>query len=165
MRQSKKAPNEMVNGAWKVHLADCYGRFQLALMLLKHPPAAVDTLLGAWQDYIKSPDCQREQERARRGRWQEVRPEALEQKRREGDLKARTLRLRCLFRRMRRYWRDLDSGRIQEFPAQHKELYRKYLTGELAAEGDALTVQHGYGHLRTRPDRLGARGILRSNLP
>ena len=60
----------MANGAWKVYLADCWGRAQLALMLLKHPPAAVDTLLGAWQDYIKSPDYQREQERATQGQSQ-----------------------------------------------------------------------------------------------
>ena len=56
---------------------------------------------------------------------------------------------------MRKYERDLGSGRLDAVPAQHKDLYDRYLLGLLAQELDALTAQHGHGQLRERPERLG----------
>ena len=63
-RLSKKRANEMVNGAWKTHLAKACGRSQLATALLKHPPAAVHTLLESWQHYMLSGELRSQRERA-----------------------------------------------------------------------------------------------------
>ena len=164
-RASKKAANELVNGAWKVHLARCYGRMQLGLMLLKHPPAAVETLLEEWRGYVASDAYQREKARAHRYRPHELTPEIEEEKRGQQQLKQQAHRFRHSFRLMRKYQRDLRLGRRDDVPAHHQDLYGRYMTGDLGRELDEVTVQHGYGQLRGRPERLGACGMLRPSPP
>ena len=65
-RLSKKQANEKVNDAWEFELAKSCGRFQLALELLKHPLAAVHTLLESWQQYITSSGHRSQKARAKR---------------------------------------------------------------------------------------------------
>ena len=65
-RLSEKQANEKVNDAWEFELAKSCGRFQLALELLKHPLAAVHTLLESWQQYITSSGHRNQKARAKR---------------------------------------------------------------------------------------------------
>ncbi len=60
--------NDMLNGAWRVHLANTCGRHQLAIALLKYPTAAVDTLLEHWREYINSDEYRQHKARAKRNR-------------------------------------------------------------------------------------------------
>ena len=60
---SKERAHEMVNGAWKTHLAKSCGSSQLAVALLRHPPTVVHTLLESWQQYMLSDQLRSERER------------------------------------------------------------------------------------------------------
>ena len=72
-RQSKKQANTLVNGAWNTHLFHLYGRGgkQLAIGFLKLPSTMVDTMLQQWQEYMNSPEYQKDRSRARKNRPQD----------------------------------------------------------------------------------------------
>ena len=119
------------------------------------------SLWGDLLAYIKSDEYQSEQERARRGRREEERPEAIERRDRDRDLRAETVRKRFEFRRMRQLDLDMRAGHIEEIPPQNKDLYRRYVSKELHIELDEWTRKHGYGIFRACPGGIGARGMLR----
>ena len=53
-RESKKGAKDKVNGAFNAHLKQLYGHSQCAKFFVKYPPAALDSLLEAWQGYMVS---------------------------------------------------------------------------------------------------------------
>ena len=78
---STHAANRMLTGAWKVELMRICGRYQLAIALLKHPLAAVHTLLASWKDYMESDVCSRQKERAKRYRVEYPMPDIRKRRR------------------------------------------------------------------------------------
>ena len=126
---------------------------------------AASFLRNPWETRNDPEKYQQEKARAHRYCAEELTPQIVEEKRGQQELKQRVLGLRQSFRLMRKYERDLGSGRLDAVPAHHQELYDRYLTGDLSRELDALIAQHGYGQLRGRPERLGACGILRASPP
>ena len=160
-RLSKKQANEKVNDAWEFELAKSCGRFQLALELLKHPLAAVHTLLESWQQYITSSEHRSQKARAKRHWPEELTQEISEEKQQQRELKLRLFRLRNLRRRMKKYSSELSAGKIRHVPQQHAEFFERYVSGHFDQEIDALTEQHGFGLLRTRLEHLGPLGLTR----
>ena len=80
-RDLQKGANPMLHGAWKVELMRICGRYQLAIALLKHPLAAVHTLLASWKDYMESDVCSRQKERAKRYRVEYPMPDIRKRRR------------------------------------------------------------------------------------
>ena len=65
---------------------------QLALALLRHPTAMVNTLLESWAQYLESPQYLKE--KARTQKLDETNAEAVNEKRRHLQLKMRAHQLR-----------------------------------------------------------------------
>ena len=59
-RESKKKANQLQNGAFKAFLHQECLNMHLALALLKHPTATVNTLLDELRQYLQSPQYQQE---------------------------------------------------------------------------------------------------------
>jgi hypothetical protein len=162
-RESKSKANELINGAWKSHLATKYGRHQLAIALLRCPSAAVHTLLGDWRAYIVSEEYLMQKKRSKRYRPEELTPMIAEGKQKQQALKVEVQRLRILRRCMARYKREFTAGARREVPAQHKVVYKRFLSGAFDSDFDDLTWKHGFGQLRTQPKIIGAPGFVRGN--
>ena len=145
-RDSKAAARRLVNGAFKSHLKDEYGRAGLAIEFLRTPPAMVDTLLAKWREYMRSDEYLKEKERACRDR-------TAEKKAAEVEAKMKVCRLRDQKRKARRMEREKWHLR----PDQNI-LYQRYITGSLDQELDDAVRQHGYGQLSSG-EFLGAFGL------
>ena len=130
-RANKKKAKENVNGAWKAHLASTCGRYQLAIALLRYPPAAVDTLLENWRRYTESDQYRKEKERAKQYRPEELTPELSQERQKQEMLKTETQRLRKLRRRMMYYARQIDEGVIQEVRAEHRKDFERFRSSAL----------------------------------
>ena len=91
-RESKRKAQQLRNGAFKAFLQQECVNVQLALALLKHPTAMVNTLLESWAQYLESPQYLKEKARAQK--FDETNAEAVNEKRRHLQLKMRVHHLR-----------------------------------------------------------------------
>ncbi len=152
-RASKAQANKLVNGAWKVHLADKYGPRgrQLAMSFLKCPSTNVYSLLDQWGKYLQSSDFQEERERSRQDRHGEA------TKHKEEVAKTKVYRLRHQVRQCTMLERKLKRGALKRVPYWQKDMYDSYVEGRLSKELDEATYAHGYGKLSTG-EMIGAFG-------
>jgi hypothetical protein len=51
-RASKKEARDRVHSAFHAHLKHVYGHSQMGKLFVKYPPAALNSLLEAWQQYV-----------------------------------------------------------------------------------------------------------------
>ena len=153
-RASKKQARDLLNGAFKAFLQQECMNTQLALALLKHPTAMVNTLLEAWAQYLASEQYLKEKARAQK--LDENNTETVNEKRRQLELKTRVHRLRYQVRQAKALHRN--SKAISD---KDRELYEAWLSGNLSKELDECTRAHGYGKLPSTGamlENLGFRG-------
>ena len=147
-RKSKKEARDKVHSAFHAHLKHVYGHQQMGKFFVKYPPAALSSLLEAWQQYMASPEYHRQ--RARSDRRNESAGVVHQQR----QLKHRCHVLRYQRRRAVK-WAPLVQNGIWLGPDVQKLVHRLW-SGELDAEVDELTKQHGYGKLHATPGYLFA---------
>ena len=141
-RASKKKANNLLNGAFKTFLQQECINSQLAIALLKHPPATVDTLLESWAVYLESSTYK--EEKARAQKLDETNEEAVKEKRRFFKLKMRAHHLRHQVRQARYLERNPDA-----ITDKNQWVHDKYVSGKLSEALDESTRDHGYGMLST----------------
>ena len=134
--------------AFNASMKQVYGHSQIAKLFLKCPPAALNSLLEAWQQYMASSEYR--EQRARSDRSNKS-ADVVHQQR---QLKHRCHVLRYQRRRAVK-WAPLVENRIWLGPDVQKLVHRLW-SGELDAELDELTKQHGYGKLHATPGYLFA---------
>ena len=110
----------------------------------------VDTLLRQWREYMESPECRQERDRARLHRTEE-------NKQGEVNAKVKVHSMRHQRRRCKMLRRKLEEGTVREVPYSDKDLCERYLDERLGEEIDEATKIYGYGNLSTGI-RLGAFG-------
>ena len=115
---------------------------------LKYPPAALNSLLEARQQYLASSEYHRRRARSDRGN------ESADVIRQQREFKHSCHVLRSQRRRAVK-WAQLVQNGIWLGPDVHKLVHRLW-SGELDAEVDELTKQHGYGKLHATPGYLFA---------
>ena len=115
---------------------------------LKYPPAALNSLLEAWQQYMASSEYHRQRARSDR------RNESADVIRQQRELKHRCHVLRWQRRRAVRL--DSTMGDGKWIPPDEHELVCRLRSGALDAELDELTRQHGYGKLHATDRYLSA---------
>jgi hypothetical protein len=153
-RASKKEARSLINGAWKSYVRDCCISVALATAFLKHPPAAVDTLLAAWVKLMSSDEFALE--RARSAKVQKGLEKAEAEKLRQVELKIKVYKLRHIRRQMVALVKKKRENLIQSIPESEKVNFERFMSGALDDELDALTIQHGYGKLRKQDKLLQA---------
>ena len=147
-RWSKKQAREKVRSASNAHLKHSYGHSQMAKFFLKYPPAALDSLLHAWRQYLASSEYRRQRDRSDpRNELPGVIRKQRELKRRCHVLRAqRRLAVRCHFM--------LQSGKW--LPRHLYDLVQRLRNGALDTALDRLTRKHGYGKLHATRGYLSA---------
>jgi hypothetical protein len=148
-RESKKRARTLTNGAFKAFLQQDCMNTQLALALLKHPTAMVNTLLELWAQYMESDEYLKEKVRA-----QEADENNLAEKNRLLDLKIRVHRLRHQVRLARSLHRNPNA-----ITDKNRKVYEEWRSGELSEELDLLTRDHGYGKLQATGEMLESSGF------
>ena len=133
---------ELVRGAWKSELSLRYGRYQLAIALLKNPATDIDALLKSWAEYMSSAEFLKQKVRSQKE------PDS-DEKEREVKLKVKLHGLRHQKRRAENLDRQLRRKVILTVPPRDRDLYKRWTSGALAQEIDRLTRLHGYGKLST----------------
>ena len=113
------------------------------MLFLRHPAAAVDTLLEAHAAYMASPDHAAETQRAKRPR--DTDDEAIAEKSRQVQLKLQAARLRGQRRQMIALKRKISAGEMAAPPWRQAKLYHMWQSGELEHNLDEIIAQHGYG--------------------
>ena len=141
-KASKQNARNLLNGAFKSHLRQVYGRYQLAFAFLECPATMVDTLLNKWAMHMQSPEYQAEVQRARKGRHG---PE----KDSEVAAKVAVYQLRYERRRAQLLTKRLQSDARFELSKWDKQVYERYLKGDICRELDDAKRKHGYGTLST----------------
>jgi hypothetical protein len=151
-RESKKKARELLNGAFKAFLQQECMNSQLALALLKHPTAMVNTLLESWAEYLESPAYM--EEKARAQKLDETNAEAVNEKRRHLKLKMRVHHLRHRVRQAKALHRNQEA-----ITDKNRKLYEEWLSGTLTEELDECTRAHGYGKLQSIGEMLENSGF------
>ena len=151
-RHSKKQARDLRNGAFKAFLQQECMNVQLALALLKHPTAMVNTLLESWAQYLESPQYLKE--KACGQRFDETDAEAVNEKRLQLELKMRVHQLRHRVRQAKALHRNQT-----QITDQNRELYDKWRSGKLTEELDECTRAHGYGKLQSTGEMLENSGL------
>ena len=120
----------------------------MAKFFLKYPPAALDSLLQAWRQYIALSEYRRQRDRSDpKNELPGVIRKQRELKRRCYELRAqRRLAVSCHFM--------LQSGKWLSWDLY--DLVQRFRNGALDMELDQLTTQHGYGKLRATDGYLSA---------
>ena len=147
-RASKTKARTLTHGAFHAHLKHVYGHSQMGKFFLKYPPAALNSLLEAWQQYIASNEYHRQRARSDR------RNESADVIRQQRELKHRCHVLRWQRRRAVRL--DSTMGDGKWIPPDEHELVCRLRSGALDAELDEITRQHGYGKLHAPDGYLSA---------
>ena len=147
-RESKRIARDKVHSAFNAHLKHVYGHSQIAKFFLKYPPAALNSLLEAWQRYMASREYHQQRERSDR------RAESLDVIHRQRELKHRCHVLRSQRRRADKFATTMGNGKW--IPPDMYELVRRLRNGALDAELDELTRRHGYGKLHATDGYLSA---------
>ena len=119
----------MLNGAFKAYLHQECMNVQLALALLRHPTAMVNTLLESWAEYLESAEYA--DEKARAQKLDETNAEAVNEKRRHLQLKMRVYHLRSRARQARALDRNPEA-----ITDKNRKLYDEYRSGKLTKELD-----------------------------
>ena len=127
---------------------------QLALALLKHPKAMLNSLLEAWAQYLESPQYLQERERSRK--QDESNQEAMEVKRRQVELKMKVHRLRHQVRQAKVMHRN-----PHKITRENRGLYQRWRSGQLGDELEEYTRVHGYGKLESTGEVLRRDGYPR----
>ena len=151
-RESKKSAQKLRNGAFKAFLHQECMNVQLALALLKHPTATVNTLLDSWARYLESPQYQ--QERARAQKVDKSNADAVNEQQYRLQLKLRVHRLRAQVRQAEALHRNPKG-----IPAKHRKLYEEWQSGKLIEALDEATQEHGYGKLHSTGEMLEVSGF------
>ena len=154
-RGSKKQAQQLLNGAFKAFLQQECMNTQLALALLRHPTAMVNTLLESWAEYLASPEYLKEKARAQK--LDESNVEAVNEKRRHLQLKMRVYHLRSRVRQAKALDRNPEA-----ITDKNRKLYEEWKSGKLTKELDECTRAHGYGKLQSTGEMLencGFRGL------
>jgi hypothetical protein len=154
-RASKKKARELLTGPFKAFLHQECRHPQLAIALLKHPTAMVNTLLESWAQYLESPQYLKEKARAQKP--DETNAEAVNEKRRHLQLKMRVHHLRHQVRQAKALHRNQEA-----ITDKNRKLYEEWLSGKLIQELDECTRAHGYGKLQSTGEMLensGFRGL------
>ena len=151
-RGSKKKARILLNGAFKAYLHQECRNVQLALALLRHPTAMVNTLLESWAEYLESP--QYLQEKARAQKLDETNAEAVNEKRRHLQLKMRVHHLRHRVRQAKALHRNPKA-----ITDENRKLYDEWFSGKLIEELDECTRAHGYGKLQSTGEMLECSGV------
>ena len=125
---------------------------QLALALLKHPTAMVNTLLESWAEYLESDEYLKEKARAQK--HDDTNEEAVHEKRRQLQLKMRVYHLRSRVRQARALDRNPEA-----ITDKNRKLYDEYRSGKLTKELDEYTRAHGYGKLQSTGEMLENSGF------
>ena len=125
---------------------------QLAMALLKHPTAMVNTLLESWAQYLESP--QYKQEALRAQKIDKKNAEAVNEKRRQVQLKMHVHRLR----RQVRQAKALDRDPTRAITKDNRKLYQDWRSGKLSREVEECTRAHGYGKLESTGEILQSAG-------
>ena len=99
--------------------AHCPAVPENSILLLKHSPANVDTLLKAWEEYVTSLDCKSEKHRSSQYRYAR-------------SITSRVARGIC------------NSKELYD----NETLLREYATGDLMEKLNKATRAHGFGLLR-----------------
>ena len=142
----------MLNGAFKAFLQQECMNPQLALALLKHPTAMVNTLLESWAEYLESDEYLKEKARAQK--HDDTNEEAVHEKRRHLQLKMRVYHLRSRVRQARALDRNPEA-----ITDKNRKLYDEYRSGKLSKELDEYTRAHGYGKLQSTGEMLKVSGL------
>ena len=151
-RNSKKKAQALRNGAFKAYLHQECLNVQLALALLKHPTATVNTLLDELRQYLQSPQYQ--QEKARAQKPDENNADAVSEKRHQLQLKMRVHHLRHQVRQAKALHRG--SKPITD---KNRKLYAEWQSGKLTKKLDECTRMHGYGKLHSTGEMLEFSGF------
>ena len=146
----------MYNGAFKAFLQQECMNVQLALALLRHPTAMVDTLLESWAEYLESP--QYLNEKARSQKLDKTNAEAVNEKRRHLKLKMRVHLLRHQVRQAKALHRNPKA-----ITDKNRKLVDELLSGRLIQELDECTRLHGYGKLQSTGEMLEVSGFRGPN--
>ena len=152
-RESKRKARELTNGAFKAFLQQTCMNVQLALALLKHPTATVNTLLDELRQYLQSPQYQ--QEKARAQKPDENNADAVSEKRHQLQLKMCVHHLRHQVRQAKALHRG--SKPITD---KNRKLYTEWKSGKLTKKLDECTRMHGYGKLHSTGEMLEVSGFL-----
>ena len=153
-RESKKKARDLHHGAFQAYLQqECMNK-QLALALLKHPKAMLNSLLEAWAQYLESPQYLQERERSRK--QDESNQEAMEVKRRQVELKMKVHRLRHQVRQAKVMHRN-----PHKITRENRGLYQRWRSGQLGDELEEYTRVHGYGKLESTGEVLRRDGYPR----
>ena len=142
----------MRNGAFKAFLQQECTNAQLALALLKHPIATVNTLLDHWAQYLKSPEYQ--QEKARAQKLDENNADAVNEKFKQLELKTRVHHLRHQVRQAKALERNPKA-----IADKNQKLYADWKSGKLTKELDECTRKHGYGKVHSTGEMLKVSGF------
>ena len=142
----------MLNGAFKAYLHQECMNVQLALALLRHPTAMVNTLLESWAEYLDSDEYLKEKARAQK--HDDTNEEAVNEKRRHLQLKMRVYHLRSRVRQARALDRNPEA-----ITDKNRKLYDEYRSGKLTKELDEYTRAHGYGKLQSTGEMLENSGF------
>ena len=133
----------------------------LALALLKHPSAMLDSLLKEWAQYLESPEYQQERERSKK--LHDDDEEGHNEKRRQNELRLKVHILRNQVRKAAHLWQQLArKERVwHKLRDKDKALYESWASGELNKELDKCTRAHGYGKVESTGEVLKAAGFPR----
>ena len=145
----------MLNGAFKAYLHQECMNVQLALALLRHPTAMVNTLLESWAEYLESDEYLKEKARAQK--HDDTNEEAVHEKRSHLYLKMRVYHLRSRVRQAKALDRNPEA-----ITDKNRKLYEEWKSGKLTKELDECTRAHGYGKLQSTGEMLencGFRGL------
>ena len=102
----------------------------------------VNTLLESWAEYLESSEYR--DEKARAQKLDETNEEAVNEKRRQLELKMRAHQLRNQLRQAKALHRNQEA-----ITDKNRKLYEKWRSGKLAEELDECTRAHVYGKLQS----------------
>ena len=151
-RASKKKARILLNGAFKAYLHKECMNVQLAIALLRHPTAMVNTLLESWAEYLDSDEYLKEKARAQK--LDDTNEEAVNEKHRHLHLKMRVHHLRHRVRQAKAL--DRNPKAITD---KNRKLYEDWFSGKLSGELDECTPAHGYGKLQSTGEMLENSGF------
>ena len=160
-RKSKKKARGLRRGAFNAYLQQECMNSNLALALLKHPSAMLDSLLKEWAQYLESPEYAEERERAKK--LDDDDEQGHNEKRRQNELRMQVHILRHQVRKAAYLHGQLRRGeRVwHKLRDKDKALYDSWSNGDLNKELDECTRAHGYGKLESTGEVLKAAGFPR----
>ena len=157
-RASKKYVNNLFRSAWKAHVHRRCGSFQLAMLFLRYPAAAVDTLLKLHISYMRSTEHAAEVARSQAVDTSDE--EAQARKKRQQSLKQDAEKKKSHRQKMRFLHKQICAGALLRAPRHLEDRSWRWLNGDLDRDIDYTTRKHGYGWIKSgNPQALGAQSF------